>query len=169
MPLRKHIFSHFTFTEHSHPVITCSERQTYIKIKHCMYCRIHVEDPWSKSVSFLLQDTVELYLVFFLCYLVLVPLQVYAAMRQHHPVTRLFTASLILEFLALCLILLHVLKFSLDGSGFQQLAVAGDILDILSRVRNWSMRSSKLLLYICFYWRFVSQGDLEHVNLKCCF
>jgi Rhodopsin-like GPCR transmembrane domain. len=101
-----------------------------------MYCRIHVEDPWSKSVSFLLQDTVELYLVFFLCYLVLVPLQVYAAMRQHHPVTRLFTASLILEFLALCLILLHVLKFSLDGSGFQQLAVAGDILDILSRVRN---------------------------------
>jgi len=95
-----------------------------------------VEDPYTKSVPFLLQDTVELYLVFFLCYLVLVPLQVYAAMRQHHPVTRLFTASLILEFLALCLILLHVLKFSLDGSGFQQLAVAGDILDILSRVRN---------------------------------
>lgn len=120
-------------------------------------------------MPFLLQDTVELYLVFFLCYLVLVPLQVYAAMRQHHPVTRLFTASLILEFLALCLILLHVLKFSLDGSGFQQLAVAGDILDILSRVRNWSMKSSRLLLYILCYWRFVSQGDLKHVTIKCCF
>lgn len=137
MPLRKHIFSPFTCPAHSHPVI-CSERQTDIEYSYaaCVNCRICVEDPYSKSVPFLLQDTVELYLVFFLCYLVLVPLQVYAAMRQHHPVTRLFTASLILEFLALCLILLHVLKFSLDGSGFQQLAVAGDILDILSRVRN---------------------------------
>ncbi|XP_069698644.1 integral membrane protein GPR180 [Periplaneta americana] len=90
-------------------------------------------NPLVYQFSFDRQDTVELYLVFFLCYLVLVPLQVYAAMRQHHPVTRLFTASLILEFLALCLILLHVLKFSLDGTGIHQLAVAGDILDILSR------------------------------------
>jgi len=138
VPLRKHIFSPFTFTAHSHRVITCSERQTDIEYSYtaCVNCRMCVQDPYTKSVPFLLQDTVELYLVFFLCYLVLVPLQVYAAMRQHHPVTRLFTASLILEFLALCLILLHVLKFSLDGSGFQQLAVAGDILDILSRVRN---------------------------------
>jgi hypothetical protein len=98
-----------------------------------------------KNVPFLLQDTVELYLVFFLCYLVLVPLQVYAAMRQHHPVTRLFTASLILEFLALCLILLHVFKFSLDGTGFHQLAVAGDILDILSRVRNRTVKSYRFV------------------------
>lgn len=115
----------------------------------------------------------ELYLVFFLCYLVLVPLQVYAAMRQHHPVTRLFTASLILEFLALCLILLHVLKFSLDGSGFQQLAVAGDILDILSRVRNWSMKSSRLLLYIlllkvCFpRWYGTCDHKVLFVNYYC--
>ncbi|GLH09158.1 Integral membrane protein GPR180 [Gryllus bimaculatus] len=90
-------------------------------------------NPLVYQFSFDKQDTVELYVVFFLVYMVLVPLQVYAAMRQHHPVTRLFTASLILEFLALSLILIHVLKFSLDGEGVQQLAVAGDILDILSR------------------------------------
>nr|CAD7434144.1 unnamed protein product [Timema monikensis] len=79
------------------------------------------------------QDTAELYLVFFLCYVVLVPLQLYAATRQKHPVTRLFTASLLLEFLALCFILIHVLKFAFDGVGVGGMAVAGDILDILSR------------------------------------
>nr|CAD7259527.1 unnamed protein product [Timema shepardi] len=79
-------------------------------------------------------DTAELYLVFFLCYVVLVPLQLYAATRQKHPVTRLFTASLLLEFLALCFILIHVLKFAFDGVGVGGMAVAGDILDILSRI-----------------------------------
>lgn len=75
-----------------------------------------------------------MYLAFFLWYTVLVPVQVYASTRQSHPVTRLFTASLLLEFLAFCFILIHVLKFALDGVGLSKLAVAGDILDILSRV-----------------------------------
>lgn len=80
------------------------------------------------------QNTIELYLLFFVCYMILVPLQLYAVRLQRHPVTRLFTASLLLEFMALCLILIHVLKFALDGIGYEQLEVAGDILDILSRV-----------------------------------
>lgn len=96
----------------------------------------------------------------------LVPLQVYAAMRQHHPVTRLFTASLILEFLALCLILLHVLKFSFDGTGIHQLAVAGDILDILSRVRNTTTKSFRVLVIIYQYRRVVLHAELKHVTLK---
>lgn len=75
-----------------------------------------------------------MYLVFFLWYLVLVPLQLYAATRQSHPVTRLFTASLLLEFLAFCFILVHIMKFAFDGVGLSKVAVAGDILDILSRV-----------------------------------
>lgn len=82
------------------------------------------------------QNTIELYLLFFVCYIILVPLQLYAARLQKHPVTRLFTASLLLEFVAVCLILIHVLKFSLDGVGYEQLEVAGDIFDILSRVRK---------------------------------
>ncbi|KAJ8679143.1 hypothetical protein QAD02_014930 [Eretmocerus hayati] len=87
----------------------------------------------SYQFSYDRQNTVELYLLFFLCYLILVPLQLYAVRLQKHPVTRLFTASLLLEFIALGLILVHVLKFALDGVGFEQLEVAGDILDILSR------------------------------------
>ncbi|XP_015122227.1 transmembrane protein 145 [Diachasma alloeum] len=79
------------------------------------------------------QNTVELYLLFFLCYIILVPLQLYAVRLQRHPVTRLFTASLLLEFIAICLILIHFLKFALDGVGYEQLEVAGDIFDILSR------------------------------------
>ncbi|XP_015599533.1 transmembrane protein 145 [Cephus cinctus] len=79
------------------------------------------------------QNTIELYLLFFICYIILVPLQLYAARMQRHPVTRLFTASLLLEFIAICLILIHVLKFALDGVGYEQLEVAGDIFDILSR------------------------------------
>lgn len=53
---------------------------------------------------------------------------------QKHPITRLFTCSLLLEFIGLCLIVVHVVKFAFDGVGFVNLQIAGDILDILSRV-----------------------------------
>ncbi|XP_074102727.1 uncharacterized protein LOC141529879 isoform X2 [Cotesia typhae] len=66
-------------------------------------------------------------------WLVNVPLQLYAVRLQRHPVTRLFTVSLLLEFIAICLILIHVLKFAFDGIGYEKLEVAGDIFDILSR------------------------------------
>ncbi|CAD6241939.1 GSCOCG00009385001-RA-CDS [Cotesia congregata] len=79
------------------------------------------------------QNTIELYLLFFLSYIILVPLQLYAVRLQRHPVTRLFTVSLLLEFIAICLILIHVLKFAFDGIGYEKLEVAGDIFDILSR------------------------------------
>lgn len=82
------------------------------------------------------QNTLELYLLFFICYIILVPLQLYAVRLQKHPVTRLFTASLLLEFVAVCLILIHTLKFALDGVGYKRLEIAGDICDILSRVRT---------------------------------
>lgn len=98
------------------------------------------------------QDTIELYLLFFVCYIILVPLQLYAVRLQKHPVTRLFTASLLLEFVAVCLILIHVLKFALDGVGYEQLEVAGDIFDILSRVRiilNVLLDANKYIL-----WKF---------------
>lgn len=91
------------------------------------------------------QNTIELYLLFFMCYIILVPLQLYAVRLQKHPVTRLFTASLLLEFMAICLILIHVLKFALDGVGYEQLEIAGDIVDILSRVRRHTFLFFKYL------------------------
>lgn len=69
-----------------------------------------------------------------MCYLILVPLQMYAVTRQRHPVTRLFTASLLFEFVGLSFNLIDVVKYAVDGIGLHDLAVAGDILDILSRV-----------------------------------
>ena len=86
--------------------------------------------------SFDRQNTLEMYMLFWLCYMVLVPLQLHAIKIQKHPVTKLFTASLLLDFLALCLILVHALKFSMDGVGYPKLSMAGDIFDILSRVRR---------------------------------
>lgn len=70
-------------------------------------------------------------------------------MRQHHPVTRLFTFSLLLEFVGLIFNFTDVVKFSLDGIGFHRLAIAGDILDILSRV-------SIIYIYIFFYFNSVT-------------
>ncbi|CAH0406889.1 unnamed protein product [Chilo suppressalis] len=83
--------------------------------------------------SFDRQNTLELYLVFWLCYVILLPVQIYAVRTQKHPVTKLFTFSLVLEFIALCFNVLHTVKFAADGEGFLDLSVAGDILDIMSR------------------------------------
>lgn len=82
------------------------------------------------------QNTLELYLLFWLLYMILVPLQLHAVRVQKHPVTKLFTASLILDFIALCFILIHTVKFAIDGEGYPKLSMAGDIFDILSRVRS---------------------------------
>lgn len=83
---------------------------------------------------FFFQDSVEFYLLFFIIYALLVPVQVYAASHQKHPVTKLFTTSLFLEFFGVMLNLLNSLKFAVDGEGLPYLAVIGDVLDILSRV-----------------------------------
>ncbi|XP_050311704.1 transmembrane protein 145 [Anthonomus grandis grandis] len=83
--------------------------------------------------SFDRQNTLELYLLFWLCYIVLVPLQCHAVRIQKHPVTRLFTASLLLDFVALCFNLIHTLKFGINGEGFPKIQMTGDICDILSR------------------------------------
>lgn len=93
-------------------------------------------NPLVYQFSFDRQNTLELYLLFWLCYDLLVPLQLHAARLQKHPVTKLFTASLLLDFIALCFILMHTVKFAMDGEGYPKVALAGDIFDILSRVSN---------------------------------
>ncbi|CAH0389026.1 unnamed protein product [Bemisia tabaci] len=83
--------------------------------------------------SFERQNTVELYLLFFVIYSLLLPLQLYAVSRQKHPVTRLFTVSLLMEVVGLSLNLLDALRYSSNGEGFPPLLILGDTLDILSR------------------------------------
>lgn len=93
--------------------------------------------PLAFQFSYDQQYTFEMYLVFILVYTVLIPLQVYAMRRQRHPVTRLFTASIVMEFVSLCLILVHMIKFAMHGEGNEDLRFIGDIFDIFSRVSVW--------------------------------
>lgn len=90
--------------------------------------------PLAFQFSYDQQYTFEMYLIFILVYTVLIPLQVYAMRRQRHPVTRLFTISIVMEFISLCLILGHMIKFAMNGEGNENLRFTGDIFDIFSRV-----------------------------------
>jgi hypothetical protein len=92
-------------------------------------------NPLTFHFSFDQQNTLEMYLIFFVAYIILVPMQIYAVRIQKHPVTKLFTISLLLEFISQCLILFHLSKFAMNGVGNINLAIAGDIFDIFSRVR----------------------------------
>lgn len=76
-------------------------------------------------------------LIFFVVYLILVPLQIYAVRIQKHPVTKLFTLSLILEFVSLVCILTYYISFAMSGIGNEAIKTTGDILDVLSRVSTY--------------------------------
>lgn len=90
--------------------------------------------PLEYHFSFDQQYILQMYLIFFAIYLVLVPLQIAAARLQKHPVTRLFTISLTLEFISLCFMLGHWIRYAFDGVGNENLSITGSIFDIFSRV-----------------------------------
>lgn len=84
--------------------------------------------------SFDQQNILEMNLIFFVVYLILVPMQIYAVRIQKHPVTKFFTMSLILEFISLVFILSYYGNYAASGVGNEAFKTTGDILDILSRV-----------------------------------
>lgn len=63
-------------------------------------------------------------------------MQIYAVRIQKHPVTKLFTLSLILEFVSLVFILSYYIRYAASGVGNEAIKTTGDILDILSRVNH---------------------------------
>lgn len=75
----------------------------------------------------------QMQMVFFCLYVALVPLQLHAVGVQKHPVTKLFTFSLVLEFVSLILSLWHLVRFALTGVGNEVMRTTGDIFDIFSR------------------------------------
>lgn len=89
--------------------------------------------PFVYHFSYDKQNILEQCLIFFAIYIFLVPIQIIASKKQTHPVTKLFTLSLIMEFISICLILFHLISFASDGKGNEGLKVAGDVFDILSR------------------------------------
>jgi Rhodopsin-like GPCR transmembrane domain len=115
-------------------------------------------NPLTFHFSFDQQNTLEMYLILFVAYLILVPMQIYAVRIQKHPVTRLFTASLLLEFISQCLILFHLSKFAMNGVGNVSLAVAGDIFDIFSRT------SFMLILLLLAKGWAVTRLEIDRLN-----
>lgn len=91
------------------------------------------QNPLEYQFSFDNQDTVEIYMVFLACYMFLTPLQVYAVMRQKHPVPKLFTAGLVIALCGILLNVFHCLKFAFDGEGVETAAIVGGVLDICSQ------------------------------------
>ncbi|XP_034652220.1 uncharacterized protein LOC117891124 [Drosophila subobscura] len=89
--------------------------------------------PLTFQYSYDQQNLLEMYLIFLLVYIVLLPMQIYAVRRQKHPVTKLFTLSLLSEFVSLALITAHLIHYAANGVGQPRLQAAGDVLDILSR------------------------------------
>lgn len=92
--------------------------------------------PLTFQFSFDQQNILEMNLIFLTVYLILVPIQIYAVRIQKHPVTKLFTLSLILEFVSLVFMLSYYVRYTVSGVGNDTVKTSGDILDILSRVRE---------------------------------
>lgn len=91
-------------------------------------------NPLTFHFSFDQQNILGMNLIFFAVYMILVPLQLYAVRIQKHPVTKLFTISLVLEFVSLAFMLGYMVRFAISGIGNETFKTSGDILDILSRV-----------------------------------
>ncbi|XP_026689093.1 uncharacterized protein LOC103524208 [Diaphorina citri] len=72
------------------------------------------------------KNTAQMYFLFFIVYCLLLPVQLYAVAHQRHPVTKLFTASLILEVVGIAFNLLDVLKYAYDGVGYSNLSCLGE-------------------------------------------
>ena len=95
-------------------------------------------NPLTFHFSFDQQNILEMNLIFFVVYLILVPMQIYAVRIQKHPVTKLFTISLVLEFVSLVFALSYYIRYAASGVGNEAVKTTGDILDILSRVNIYS-------------------------------
>jgi Rhodopsin-like GPCR transmembrane domain len=89
--------------------------------------------PFVFHFSYDQQNILEQCLIFFAIYIFLVPIQIHGSRKQSHPVTKLFTMSIILEFVSICFILIHLIRFASNGEGNETLRVMGDVFDILSR------------------------------------
>lgn len=96
--------------------------------------------PLEYHFSFDKQYILQIYLLFFAIYLVLTPFQIAAASQQRHPVTRLFTLSVISQFISLCFMLGHWGTYAFNGVGNENLSIIGTLWDIFSRVCALNIR-----------------------------
>lgn len=90
-------------------------------------------NPFEHQFSFELHDVFELYLVFFLAYTFVLPIQLYALSQQRHVIPLLLTSCICLEYVGVIFNFVHVTKFAFDGEGVEALKVAGNFIDMVSQ------------------------------------
>lgn len=90
-------------------------------------------NPFEFQFSFDEQDTAEMYLVFFLLYLILTAVQLHGTLKYHHSLTRLFTLSLVLQLLVILFELIHKVIFAVNGKGFEFMDIAGNVVYLVSQ------------------------------------
>ncbi|XP_068146382.1 uncharacterized protein [Drosophila tropicalis] len=126
---------------HSHETLSSRSKSTSSLLTTLHYdinlVNVHPNNsaahPLTFQYSYDQQNLLEMYLIFLLVYIILLPMQIYAVRRQKHPVTKLFTLSLLSEFVSLALITVHLIRYAANGEGEPNMQAAGDVLDILSR------------------------------------
>lgn len=111
-------------------------------------------NPLEHQFSYDQQDTVELYSLFSIVYSLLLPVQLYALFIQRHPLPLLLSVCMALEYLGVLFNLLHVAKFSIDGTGFPSCRVTGNFIDTASQclfmlllllvVKGWTITCQSL-------------------------
>ncbi|KAB7501553.1 Integral membrane protein [Armadillidium nasatum] len=147
-------------------------------------------NPFEYHFSFDQQDTVEIYVFCLLYYgCILIPLQLYAVFKQVHPITRLFTATLLAQLAGLILDSLHLLIFSYNGVGVNALNIMGDLFNIVAQsffmilllllAKGWAITRMNLarpyllillwlaytiLLLILYFWNKTEVDVIEDID-----
>ena len=148
-------------------------------------------NPFEHQFSFEHHDVFEIYLTFFLLYIFLVPLQLYAFSKEKHMLPLILTISISMEFIGVFFNFIHVFKFAFDGRGVEILKLTGNFIDQLSQcmfmllllliVKGWTITRrdlvsrSKLMLYLVwitytvanmalFIWNIVSMNAASSIT-----
>lgn len=100
-----------------------------------------------------------MYLILVVIYTVMAPLQFSAALRQDHPITRLLTVALCLQFLAVVFTSIHFGVFALNGFGVAPMGYIGDVLEIFAQslfmllllllAMGWAITRQELTCKVC--------------------
>lgn len=111
-------------------------------------------NPFEHQFSFEMHDVFEIYLVFTVLYIIVIPVWIYAYRQQVHPITKLLTVCISTEFAGVVLNFLHVLIFSINGVGAEWLKDFGNLLGIFAEcffmlillliAKGWTITSMKL-------------------------
>lgn len=113
-------------------------------------------NPFEHQFSFEQHDVLEVHVVFFVLYTILVPLQIYALTKKLHPITKLLTTCMVMEYIGAFSNVIHVVTFAFNGVGVEPLRIAGNFVDTMGQCFL-----VMLLLLIAKGWT-ITKPELSH-------